>query len=174
MSSDKIFEERYKNLNQEQKKAVDTIEGPVMVVAGPGTGKTTILTLRIAQILRKATGVSANAILAITYTDAGVKVMRSKLREIIGNTAHDVYIHTFHSFASSMIAEYPDHFLNINDFRQITPVEQESLVREIITEPKFKDLRPLGKPDAYLSGIIRAIGDAKKEALIPEMVAKTP
>ncbi len=167
---EKVFSERYKNLNKEQKKAVDSIEGPVMVVAGPGTGKTTILTLRIAQILRKATGVPANAILAITYTDSGVKVMRSKLREIIGNTAHDVYIHTFHSFASAMIAEYPDHFLNINDFRQITPVEQESLIREIITEPKFKDLRPLGKPDAYLSGIIRAIGDAKKEALIADMV----
>ncbi len=169
---EKVFLERYKSLNKNQRLAVDTIEGPVMVVAGPGTGKTTILTLRIAQILRKATGVPANAILAITYTDSGVKVMRSKLREIIGNTAHDVYIHTFHSFASSMIAEYPDHFLNINDFRQITPVEQETLIREIVTDPKFKDLRPLGKPDAYLSGIIRAIGDAKKEALIPEMVSE--
>ena len=48
-----VFEERYKNLNPAQKKAVETIEGPVMVIAGPGTGKTTILTLRIANILQK-------------------------------------------------------------------------------------------------------------------------
>src|SRR5947207_258689 len=108
------FEALYKKLNKEQKKAVDTIEGPVMVIAGPGTGKTTVLTLRIANIL-KHTDTPANGILAITYTDAGVKAMREKLRAIIGIRAHEIHIHTFHSFASAMIAEYPDHFLHLED-----------------------------------------------------------
>ncbi len=169
MQNDDKFNERYEKLNTEQKKAVDAIEGPVLVVAGPGTGKTTILTMRIAQILRK-TDTPTHGILAITYTDAGVKAMREKLRELIGNRAHDVYIHTFHGFASAMIAEYPDHFLRIGDFKQMTDVDQESLIREIISDPKFADLRPIGRPDAYVASIIRAISDAKKDALAPSAV----
>lgn len=167
--NDSVFKERYKHLNQEQKLAVDTIEGPVMVVAGPGTGKTTILTLRIANILRK-TDTPAHGILAITYTDAGVKAMRQKLREVIGNRAHDVYIHTFHSFASAMIGEYPDHFVEMKDSRQMTDVEVEARIREILTHPGFAILRPLGRPDTYISGIVRAISDAKKEAITPSMI----
>ncbi len=141
MVSTKEFEEKYKKLNAEQKKAVDIIDGPVLVVAGPGTGKTTILTLRIAQILRK-TDTPAHGILAITYTDAGVKAMREKLREVIGSEAHDVYIHTFHGFASAMMAEYPDHFIRIGDFKQMTDVEQESIIRSILVD---KDLPPLDR-----------------------------
>jgi DNA helicase-2/ATP-dependent DNA helicase PcrA len=163
----KVFEEKYKSLNTEQKRAVDTIDGPVLVVAGPGTGKTTILTLRIAEILRK-TDTPPNGILAITYTDAGVRAMRSKLREIIGNRAHEVYIHTFHSFASAMMSEYPDHFLRIGDFKQITDVDAESLIRTIISQPDFTELRPLGRPDTYILSIIKTISEAKKDAFTPE------
>ncbi len=163
------FEQLYTSLNSAQKKAVDTIEGPVMVIAGPGTGKTTILTLRIANIL-KLTDTPANGILAITYTDAGVKAMRTKLQGIIGDRAHDVRIHTFHSFASSIISEYQDHFLHLNEVKQMTDIEQESLIRKIIEDQKFVDLRPAGKPDVYVSGIIRGIDEAKREAMTPEMV----
>lgn len=163
------FDRAYKELNKIQREAVDSIEGPVMVIAGPGTGKTTILTLRIANIL-KQTDTPANGILAITYTDAGVKAMRAKLQNIIGDRAHDVRIHTFHSFASSVIAEYPDHFLHLSDLKQMSDVEQESIIRGIISDPKFSDIRPAGKPDAYISGIMRGIDDAKREALTPEMV----
>ena len=102
------FDTAYKKLNKKQKLAVDTIEGPVMVIAGPGTGKTTILTLRIANILR-LTDTPPSGILAITFTDAGVKAMRMKLREIIGSRADEVRLHTFHGFASSVFSEFPDH-----------------------------------------------------------------
>lgn len=163
------FDSLYKNLNKAQKQAVDTIEGPVMVIAGPGTGKTTILTLRIANIL-KTTDTPANGILAITFTDAGVRAMKEKLQGIIGDRANDVKIHTFHSFASSVISEYPDHFLHLSDIKQITDIEQESMIRSIISDSKFRDLRPSGKPDAYIGSIIKTIDDAKKEALTPEMV----
>ncbi len=168
---DKEFIERYKKLNKGQKEAVDTVEGPVLVVAGPGTGKTTILTLRIAEILRK-TDTPAHGILAITYTDAGVRAMREKLREVIGNRAHDVYIHTFHSFASAMMSEYPDRFMRIGDFKQMTEIDQESLVRTIISSPKFAELRPGGRPDGYISSIVRTISDAKKDAFTPEIIRK--
>ena len=143
------FKKAYDSLNSEQKLAVDTIDGPVMVIAGPGTGKTTVLTLRIANILR-LTDTPANGILAITYTDAGVKAIRAKLHSIIGNRAHDVYIHTFHSFASSIIAEYPDHFIQLSDRKQLTDIDQELMIISILEDPLFAKIRPIGKPDAYL------------------------
>ena len=163
------FQEAYARLNTAQKKAVDTIDGPVMVIAGPGTGKTTILTLRIANILKR-TDTPPHGILAITYTDAGVKAMRTKLRDIIGNRAHEVAIHTFHSFASAMIAEYPDHFLALEGLRNLTDVEQESMIRSIIADAAFRELRPTGKPDAYIPAVLRTIDSAKREALTPDMV----
>ncbi len=165
------FDERYAKLNPAQREAVDAIEGPVMVIAGPGTGKTTILTLRIANIL-KLTDTPAHGILAITYTDAGVKAMRAKLREVIGSRAHDIAIHTFHSFASAMIAEYSNHFLHLDGLRHMTDVEQESLIRSILAEAQFRQLRPTGKPDAYIPAIMSAIDAAKREALTPAMVGQ--
>ena len=167
--SNTIFEERYKRLNKAQKEAVDTIEGPVMVIAGPGTGKTTILTLRIANIL-KQTDTPASGILALTFTDAGVKAMRMKLREVIGNKADEVRIHTFHGFASSIIAEFPEHFVHISRAKQITDVETESILREILKQKKYSKLRPLGDTDFYLHKIISAISDAKKEAWSGEYI----
>ena len=165
------FTKLYKSLNKAQKEAVDAIEGPIMVIAGPGTGKTTILTLRIANIL-KMTDTPPNGILAITYTDAGVKAMREKLVSIIGDRAHEVRIHTFHSFASSVINEQPDHFIHLQDMKQMTEIEQELLIKEILQDKEFSDLRPLGKPDAYIRSIISSIDDAKREALSPNDVNK--
>lgn len=170
-----VFETLYSKLNKAQKQAVDTIEGPIMVIAGPGTGKTTLLTLRIANILKK-TDTPPSGILAITFTDAGVKAMKSKLREIIGSQADEVRIHTFHGFASSVMAEFPDHFTNIDGFTQMTDIEMVELVRSILEAKEFSSLRPLGKPDLYIHPIISTITEAKREALsvsdIKEYVVK--
>ena len=163
------FTKAYQSLNEDQRKAVDATEGPVMVIAGPGTGKTTVLTLRIANILER-TDTPPSGILAITYTDAGVKAMRKKLLEFIGSVAHEVRIYTFHGFAATMIAEYPDHFLHLLGLRQITDIEQESLLRSILIDPVYAELRPLGRPDTYLSAIIRSISEAKRQALLPDDV----
>ena len=166
-----LFDERYKKLNAEQKRVVDEIDGPVLVVAGPGTGKTTILTLRIANILLK-TDTPASGILALTFTEAGVKAMRTKLREIIGSRADEVRVHTFHSFAASVISEFDDHFPQLFRSAQITDVEAEVFVREILKDKKFAKLRPLGEPDFYVGKILSAISDCKKEAWTPEIVAE--
>ena len=163
------FDTEYSRLNSSQKKAVDAIEGPIMVIAGPGTGKTTILTLRIANIL-KSTDTPAHGILAITYTDAGVKAMREKLERIIGNRAHDIHIHTFHSFASSIISSYPEHFIEISDSKQIDEVGQEIIIRNILNNKKFSILKPLGKTDLYIRSIISAISDAKKNNMNGKMI----
>ena len=103
----KEFKEAYKKLNEKQREAVDTIEGPVMVIAGPGTGKTQVLTLRIANILAK-TDTEPENILALTFTDAAATNMRRRLSELIGAKAYRVRIETFHSFANNIIKKYTE------------------------------------------------------------------
>src|SRR5664279_714720 len=100
-----MFDEAYKKLNKKQLEAVDTIDGPVMVVAGPGTGKTQILTLRIGNILKK-TDTSGDSILCLTFTNSGVSAMRSRLEDYIGSDSKNVTISTFHSFAFSLIEKH--------------------------------------------------------------------
>lgn len=163
------FKEAYERLNLKQREAVDTIEGPVMVIAGPGTGKTTILTLRIANILR-LTDTPPSGILALTFTEAGAQAMRIKLRQIIGDRALEVPIHTFHGFASSIINEWQDHFPHLARSKQISDIEKEVMLREILKDKKFSKLRPLGDPDFYINKIIGTISDAKGEAWTPEML----
>lgn len=107
------FVEEYNRLNEQQRKAVDTIEGPVMVNAGPGTGKTQILALRIGNIL-KQTDTNPNNILCLTYTDNGAVEMRNRLLRIIGSAAYNVHIHTFHSFCNEVIQDNITYFGKLN------------------------------------------------------------
>lgn len=100
----KKFREEYDKLNEQQKLAVDTIEGPVMVIAGPGTGKTQILASRIGKILLE-TDTPPEGILCLTYTDAGVVAMRRRLLNFIGPDAYKVHIYTFHAFCHDVIQE---------------------------------------------------------------------
>lgn len=163
------FEVEYQKLNKAQKEAVDSIEGPVMVIAGPGTGKTTILTLRIANILR-LTDTPPSGILALTFTDAGVRAMRAKLRTIIGERALEIPIHTFHGFAMSVIREFEDHFPHLARSKELTEVEAENLIRKILKQPQFAKLRPSGDPEYYVGKIIGTVSGCKREAWTPEMV----
>src|SRR5881394_3964777 len=100
----KKFAEEYEKLNEKQRLAVDTIEGPVMVIAGPGTGKTQILASRIGKILL-STDVYPQNILCLTYTDAGVVAMRKRLLQFIGPDAYKINIYTFHAFCNEVIQD---------------------------------------------------------------------
>lgn len=167
MTSDSAFLSRYKQLNREQKEAVDTIEGPVMVVAGPGTGKTRILTLRIAQILHK-TDTPPDSILALTFTESGVYSMRKNLIEIIGSTAYRVHISTFHGFCNDVIKENPEEFPDIIGGIHISSVEQIQILQEIIEEGSFLSIKPGGDPFYYVYPILKKIGELKKDAVDPK------
>ena len=98
------FNQEYQKLNAQQRNAVDTIEGPVMVIAGPGTGKTQILAARIGKILLD-TDVLPENILCLTYTDAGTIAMRKRLVQFIGADAYKVNIYTFHAFCNDVIQD---------------------------------------------------------------------
>src|SRR3989338_6984635 len=165
------FRKAYKSLNPAQKLAVDEIEGPVMVIAGPGTGKTQILTLRIANILLK-TQVNPENILALTFSESASFEMRSRLSEIIGTSAFRVEISTFHSFANSIIQNYPEEFGNLISSQSISEDEQIEYLEKIIESTDLKILRPWGDTFFYVKDILAAIGDLKKEGISPEKLSE--
>jgi DNA helicase-2/ATP-dependent DNA helicase PcrA len=104
MNLNQNFQRIYNQLNDEQRKAVDKIEGTVMVIDGPGTGKTQILSARIGKILLETDTLTEN-ILCLTYTDAGVVAMRKRLMSFIGPDAYRVNFYTFHAFCNDVIQE---------------------------------------------------------------------
>lgn len=161
------FNKLYKSLNKAQKEAVDTIEGPVMVVAGPGTGKTQILTLRIANILLKTHSEPEN-ILALTFTESGVQSMRKRLASIIGSPAYAVEINTFHGFSNDIIKNNPEAFPHIIGSRSITDVEQISLVQQIIEKSELKVLKPSGDTLYFVRAVMSAIQELKREGVFVE------
>ena len=103
------FQNEYTSLNTAQKEAVDTIDGPVMVIAGPGTGKTQILAIRIGKILMDTDTLPEN-ILCMTFTDSGAIAMRKRLLKMIGPDAYKVNIHTYHSFCNMVIQDNLAYF----------------------------------------------------------------
>ena len=168
---DSIFKKLYKQLNPAQKEAVDIVEGPVMVVAGPGTGKTQILTLRIANIL-KETQVEPENILALTFTEHAASSMRRRLAEIIGSQAYRVRISTFHGFCNEIIKSYPEEFPHIIGAINITKPEQIQIIEQLIEMLPLKELKPFGDPLYYLQSLISSIEQLKREGIDPERYLK--
>ena len=138
------FTSRYNALNDEQKRAVDTIDGPVMVVAGPGTGKTELLSVRVANILQKTDTLPEN-ILCLTFTENAALNMRERLLALIGPSSYSVRIATFHAFCNSVIKDHPEYFLKstveseaIDDITQIEIIR--SLIDKLPSESPLKNL----------------------------------
>ncbi len=161
------FNEEYKKLNEQQRKAVDTVEGPVMVIAGPGTGKTQILAARIGKILLD-TDVLPENILCLTYTDAGTIAMRKRLLQFIGSDAYKVNIYTFHAFCNEVIQE------NLSLFEKtaldaISELENIQLFKTLIDSfPKNHPLKRY-RGDVYfeINNLKNLFSSMKKEGWTP-------
>ncbi len=165
--TNQAFEAAYNALNKEQQKAVKTIDGPVMLVAGPGTGKTQTLALRIANIIRK-TDTSASSILALTYTESGARAMKSRLTDMIGSEAYYANISTFHAFCQGVIKDNPDVFTLNPASEPLSDLEKLKLIRGLIDTSNLTVLRPTGAPYHYASAILSAISDLKREGVDPD------
>lgn len=163
MTNDK-FQKEYRKLNSAQKKAVDAVEGPVMIIAGPGTGKTQILTLRIANILLK-TDTAPENILALTFTESGAHSIRQRLLGMIGSTAYKVNISTFHGFCNELIVSYPDEFPRIISSKNATEIDQIRIIEGIINSGKIKKLRPYGDSLYYVWPALKVIRTLKREGI---------
>ena len=169
MSVTPEFLQKYDALNPAQKLAVDTIDGPVMVLAGPGTGKTQTLAMRIANILQN-TEMDPWNILCLTFTESGVAAMRSRLLSIMGTPAYYVRIHTFHSFCNEILQDHPEIFAKGNTWRLVSDAEKVELFQAIIdTLPEGSPIKPFYAPYLYFSDVMKTIGELKQEDISPEV-----
>lgn len=160
------FAQRYANLNTAQKQAVDHIEGPVMVIAGPGTGKTELLSMRTANILKK-TDVLPENILCLTFTDSGANAMRQRLTQIIGVNAYKVAIHTFHSFGTDIINHNGKFFYHGAHFRAADQLSCYQLLKGIFDELSHDNplASKMNGEYTHLSDSLMTISELKKSGL---------
>jgi DNA helicase-2/ATP-dependent DNA helicase PcrA len=167
---EKKFAEEFARLNEKQQLAVNTIEGPVMVIAGPGTGKTQILASRIGKILLDTDALPEN-ILCLTYTDAGVVAMRKRLLQFIGPDAYKVNIYTFHAFCNDVIQE------NLSLFEKtaldpISDLERIELFKQLIDSfPKNNPLKRY-RGDVYfeINNLQSLFSTMKREGWTPVFI----
>jgi DNA helicase-2/ATP-dependent DNA helicase PcrA len=166
------FREFLGTLNPAQRRAVDKTEGPVLVIAGPGTGKTHILAARIGNILLNSDARAQN-VLCLTFTDAGANAMRKRLLDRIGPEAHRVPIFTFHGFCNRVIQENLEQF-GSGGLEPLSDLERIEIVREILAKlPVTHPLRA-GKKDVfqYESQVRDLFSNMKKEGWTPGFVLK--
>lgn len=164
------FQEGMAKLNAAQKQAVETLDGPVLVFAGPGTGKTQVLTLRIANLI--AQGIAQpQEILALTFTNAAAANMRERLVELIGTTAHQVNFHTFHSFCAQVLIDNREYFSLHAQAKPLDDLQRLLILEEIIKTSALSALRPAGDKYYYLNHLVDALAKLKKEAVTPEKLA---
>ncbi|MFO0781349.1 MAG: ATP-dependent DNA helicase [Candidatus Saccharimonadales bacterium] len=164
-----IFEDEYGRLNEAQRQAVDSTEGPVLVIAGPGTGKTQLLSMRVANILRK-NDVSPGNVLCLTFTDNAARNMRDRLSTIIGQSAYHVAIHTFHSFGADIINQYPDYFTDRQLLQQVDELGRYELLHDIFEGlPHSNPLSvKVGEDYIFLRDTLSTISWLKQNALSPD------
>ncbi|MDD4151612.1 MAG: ATP-dependent DNA helicase [Candidatus Gracilibacteria bacterium] len=162
------FQTEYNKLNEEQKEAVDTIYGPVMVVAGPGAGKTQILALRVANIILK-TGTNPENILITTFTEAGVVAIKKRLVNFLGLTAYKVNVSTIHSLCSDIISSFPEKFVEFKAGTLIDEIESLEIIKTIldkmIEDGKIVELKSDADKYIYLRDIKSRISTLKQEAV---------
>ncbi|MBR0380864.1 MAG: UvrD-helicase domain-containing protein [Eubacterium sp.] len=151
----------YDTLNPEQKEAVFCTEGPLLMLAGAGSGKTRSLTHRIAYMIEEK-GVAPWNILAITFTNKAAQEMRERVDDLLGYAAGDVWIATFHATCSRILRRYIDLLGYDRNFTIYDTSDQQTLMREVIKEMN------LDKKQFPEKGILAVISSAKNECLSPE------
>ena len=145
-------------LNKEQQQAVQHMEGPLLILAGAGSGKTKVLTVRVAYLL--AQGVNPYEILAITFTNKAAKEMKSRVEGLVGDVANRIWLSTFHSFCAKFLRFEIDSFLGYNsNFTIYDTSDSQAVIKAA--------LKALNLDDKYypVGAMIAAISDAKNQLL---------
>ncbi|HVI69531.1 MAG TPA: ATP-dependent DNA helicase [Magnetospirillaceae bacterium] len=163
------FTEAYNKLNTAQREAVDTIDGPVLVVAGPGTGKTQLLSMRAANIVR-LTDTQPHNILCLTFTDSAAAAMRKRLISLMGPDGNTIAVHTFHSFGADIINRHREYFYNGAQFEPADELTRFELFQDIFENLPHSS--PLAKT---MNGEFTSLRDAqiaishlKRAGLLPD------
>lgn len=161
-----LTERLLEGLNPEQKAAVKTTEGPLLLMAGAGSGKTRVLTHRVAYLMVEK-GVNPYNILAITFTNKAAREMRERIGSIMGGAADDVWISTFHSMCVRILRREIDRLGYSRNFTILDTTDQLSVIKNIL---KDKNLDPKKNDPRAVLG---SISSAKNELVTPEEYEKT-
>jgi DNA helicase-2/ATP-dependent DNA helicase PcrA len=166
------FNEELKKLNPGQRTAVEQIEGPILVIAGPGTGKTQILSARIGKILSETDSQPHN-ILCLTYTEAGTLAMRKRLLRFIGPDAYRVNIFTFHAFCNQVIQENNDLF-GIRGLQPVSELETATFFEQLIDNfPPKHPLKRYGLDPYYEAQRLKSLfSTMKKEGWSADFISE--
>lgn len=158
-------------VNPEQQAAITHGAGPLLIVAGAGTGKTTVVTERIAHLIMHEQ-VPADNILALTFTDKAAGEMQDRVERILPFGYVDLWVMTFHSFGERLLKA---HALDIglsNDFRLLSQTDQWLLIREHLEAFALDYYRPLGNPTKFISALVQHFSRLKDEDITPEEYLK--
>lgn len=160
------FQTRLSNLNKNQLSAVQELSQNLLIIAGPGTGKTELLSMRTANIL-KQTDVLPSNILCLTFTDSASVNMRQRLQQIIGESAYKVAIHTFHSFGVEIINQNREYFFRGSEFNPADELAQYQIIHQIFESLDYS--HPLSSKNdnefVYLKSVLGSISEFKKSGL---------
>jgi DNA helicase-2/ATP-dependent DNA helicase PcrA len=162
-----VTKELLKDLNKEQVKAVEHEGGPLLIIAGAGTGKTTVITRRIAYLIisKKA---KPEEILALTFTDKAAQEMEERVDVLVPYGYTEVWISTFHSFGDRVLRDEA-LALGLNPmFQVLSRPEQVIFFKEHLFEFPLRYYRPLGDPTKYIEAMISLISRARDEDVTPE------
>ncbi|MFO0920482.1 MAG: ATP-dependent DNA helicase [Candidatus Saccharimonadales bacterium] len=167
--STEVFTNRYRSLNPKQKQAVDTIDGPLLVIAGPGTGKTELLSIRVANILKETDTLPQN-ILCLTFTNKAAANMRNRLQKLIRAESLQVNVKTFHSLSAELMGEYPDYFWNGARLTSAPDAIQTDIIEGILSKLPLDNTLAVKFAGNYTSitRVQKALRLAKEAGLTPE------
>ena len=155
----------FENLNKQQKEAIETTEGPLLVIAGAGSGKTRVLTTRIAYLIEEK-GIAPNNILAITFTNKAAKEMRDRVVKMLGPIAYQIQISTFHSFGLTIMKE---NYATLGYNREFTILDSDdslSIIKKIMKNMNLDS--KIYNP----KNVKNRISSAKNEMMSPEELSR--
>ncbi len=157
----------FNNLNQQQKQAIVHNKGPLLIVAGAGTGKTTVITKRIAYLIEQKKA-KPEEILAVTFTDKAAGEMEERVDRLLPYGYVDLWISTFHSFCERVLR---DHALDIGlptDFKLVDPVTAWMLIRQNLEKFELNYYRPLGNQTKFVYALINHFSRCKDQGVYPQ------
>ncbi|HEX3095790.1 MAG TPA: UvrD-helicase domain-containing protein [Patescibacteria group bacterium] len=155
------------NLNEQQLKAVTHVDGPLLIVAGAGTGKTTVITRRIAYLIEQKLA-RPEQVLALTFTDKAAGEMEERVDQLVPLGVHDFWISTFHSFCERIIKQHGIDIGLSNDFQLLDQTRQWIFVYKHFSEFKLDYYRPLGSPNKFIDSLLDHFSKCKDELVTPE------
>jgi DNA helicase-2/ATP-dependent DNA helicase PcrA len=155
------------HLNKKQKQAVVWGKGPLLIIAGAGTGKTTVITHRIAYLIEKKKA-KPEEILGLTFTDKAAKEMLIRVDGLLSEGYADLWISTFHSFCDRVLRQEGLHIGLPTDFKLLDETQSWLLLRRNLQKLKLRYYQPLGSPTKFLRALISHFNRCKDQMISPE------